>query len=110
MMASFALTIILILCFSIGMDFARGLVPSLKSWQPDITLNGYANALVIEQNVKDEINEISGVKSVFGTAYLKDIPAVSSRQGIDYINLESYDEFLMESAEDEVVEGKISDI
>ncbi|MCI8797446.1 MAG: ABC transporter permease [Dorea sp.] len=110
MTASFALTIILILCFSIGMDFARGLVPSLKSWQPDITLNGYANALVIEQNVKDEINEISGVKSVFGTAYLKDIPAVSSRQGIDYINLESYDEFLMESAEDEVVEGKISDI
>lgn len=30
MMASFALTIILILCFSIGMDFAKGLMPMLS--------------------------------------------------------------------------------
>lgn len=110
MTASFALTIILVLCFSVGMDFARGLVPSMKSWQPDVTLNGYANALVIEQKDKDEIHEISGVKGVFGTSYLENIPAVSSRQGIDHINLESYDDYLAESAKDDVVEGELSDI
>lgn len=110
MTASFALTIILILCFSIGLDFAKGLLPSLKSWQPDITLNGYANALVIEQDVKEKLLGIDGVKSVFGTAYLKSVPAVSSRQGIDHVNLESYDEYLLESIKGEVVEGKVSDI
>lgn len=110
MTASFALTIILILCFSIGLDFAKGLMPSLKSWQPDITLNGYANALVIEQNVKEKILGTHGVKSAFGTAYLKGVPAVSSRKGVDHINLESYDEYLLESVRDEVVEGDLSDI
>lgn len=110
MTASFALTIILILCFSIGLDFAKGLIPSLKTWQPDIILNGYSNALVIEQNVKEKILGIPGVKSAFGTSYLDSVPAVSSRQGIDHINLESYDEYLLESVKDEVVEGNLSDI
>lgn len=110
MTASFALTIIMVLCFSIGLDFARGLMPSLKSWNPDIVLNGYENALTLEQSIKDEISGISGVGRVFGTAYLAHIPVTSSRQGIDYINLESYDESLLGNAEDDVVEGKLSDI
>lgn len=110
MTASFALTIVLILCFSIGLDFAEGLLPSLKSWQPDITLNGYGNAPVLEQRVKEEIAGIRGVRRVFGTAYRKGLPAVSSRQGIDHIHLESYDEYLLESIKDEVVEGDLSDI
>lgn len=110
MTASFALTIILILCFSVGLDFAEGLMPTLKSWQPDITLNGYANALVLGQDVKEKALKIPGVKGAFGTAYLDNVPAVSSRQGIDHINLESYDEFLFESIKDEVVEGDLSDI
>lgn len=110
MTASFALTIILILCFSVGLDFAEGLMPSLKSWQPDITLNGYANALVLGQDVKEKALKIPGVKGAFGTAYLDNVPAVSSRQGIDHINLESYDEFLFECIKDEVVEGDLSDI
>lgn len=110
MTASFALTIILILCFSIGLDFAKGLMPSLKSWQPDLILNGYANALVVEQDIKEKVSGIHGVERVFGTAYLKGVPAASSRQGIDHINLESYDAYLLESVEDEVVEGDLSDI
>lgn len=110
MTASFALTIILVFCFSVGLEFAEGLMPSLKSWQPDLTLNGYANALVLEQDIKDEIGGISGVKRAFGTSYLDHIPASSSRQGIDFINLESYDDFLMEHAEENMVEGNLSDI
>ena len=110
MTSSFALTIILILCFSVGLDFARELMPTLKSWQPDISLNGYANALVLEQNIKEEITNISGVKRAFGTSYLEYIPATSSRQGINYINLESYDSSLMDSAKDNVVEGNVADI
>ena len=62
MTASFSLSIILFLCFSVGLDFARELVPSLRSWQPDITLNGYANALLLEPDLLNEIQEIPHVK------------------------------------------------
>ncbi|MDO5344545.1 MAG: FtsX-like permease family protein [Lachnospiraceae bacterium] len=110
MTASFALSIILFLCFSLGMDFAQGLMPALKSWQPDITLNGYRNALVLEQNQKEEIGEISGVKQTFASSYLDSVPVVSSREGIDHINLESYDDFLLERAKEDAVQGDVSDI
>ena len=56
------------------------------------------------------ILDISGVDRAFGTAYLDHIPATSSRPGIDYINLESYDENLLKNAEDEVVQGNLRDI
>lgn len=110
MTASFALSIILFLCFSIGLSFARELLPTLRSYQPDITLNGYANALLLEQGLTEEIKGIPGVEHVFGSSYLKDIPAASSRQEIDHINLESYDAFLLENAKDRVVQGELSDI
>ena len=64
MTASFSLSIILLLCFSVGLDFARELVPSLRPWQPDISLNGYANALVLDQSLLDEISEISDVDHI----------------------------------------------
>ncbi|MDO4322646.1 MAG: ABC transporter permease [Lachnospiraceae bacterium] len=110
MTASFALSIILFLSFSLGLDFAKGLMPTLKSWQPDITLNGYANALVLEQNLKEKIGEVSGVKQAFASSYLGSVPAVSSREGIDHINLESYDDFLMERAGEDAVQGDLSDL
>lgn len=110
MTASFALSIILFLCFSIGLDLARGLLPTLRSWQPDITLNGYSNALVIEKNLTDEISNISGVKQVFSSSYKNRIPASSSRQGIDHINLLSYDDYLLNSAKGSVVQGDLSAI
>lgn len=110
MTASFSLSIILLLCFSVGLDFARELVPSLRPWQPDITLNGYANALVLDQSLLDEISEISDVDHIYGTGYLENVPATSSREGIDHVNLMSYSDYLLKSSEDSVVEGDISSI
>ena len=110
MTASFSLSIILFLCFSVGLDFARELVPSLRSWQPDITLNGYANALLLEPDLLNEIQEIPHVEDAFGTAYLENVPATSSREGIDHVNLMSYTDNLLDSAEDSVTKGDLSAI
>lgn len=110
MTASFSLSIILMLCFSVGLDFAHELLPSLQSWYPDITLNGYANALVLDQDLFDEINTISGVESVYGSSYMDHVPATSSREGIDHVNLASYSDFLLDSAADSVMEGDLSAI
>ena len=110
MTASFSLSIILFLCFSVGLNFARELVPSLRSWQPDITLNGYANALLLEPGLLNEIQEIPHVEDAYGTAYLENVPATSSREGIDHVNLMSYTDYLLDSAADSVVEGDLSAI
>ncbi len=110
MTSSFALSIILFLCFSIGLDFTRGLMPTMRSWQPDIALNGYSNALVIEKDLSSKISETPGVKQVFCSSYKTHIPVASSRKGIEHINLLSYDDYLLESAKDSLVQGDLSEI
>lgn len=116
MTASFSLSIILFLCFSVGLDFAHELIPSFRSWQPDITLNGYANALVLEQNLLDEIRQVPHVETAYGTAYMENVPAASldmksdAGEEIDHVNLTSYTDYLLDSAEDSIVEGNLSDV
>ena len=51
------LSIVLFSCFSVRLDFARQLVPTLRPWQPDLSLNGYANALLLEPELLEEIRE-----------------------------------------------------
>ena len=54
------LSIVVFLCFSVGMDLAHALLPSLRAWQPDCTINGYANADNIDSSMKEKINGITG--------------------------------------------------
>ena len=116
MTASFSLSIILFLCFSVGLDFAHELIPSFRSWQPDITLNGYANALVLEQDLLDEIRQVPHVETAYGTAYMENVPAASldiksdAGEEIDHVNLTSYTDYLLDSAEDSVAEGNLSEV
>lgn len=111
MTASFSLSIILFLCFSVGLQFARELVPSIRrSWEPDITLNGYANEQVLRQDLYDSIHDMSGVEYLFGSAYMENIPAVCSQSDIDHINLTSYSDSLLDRTEESLIEGDISKI
>lgn len=110
MTSSFAFSIILSLCFSVGLEFAYELLPSLRPWQPDITLGGYANELVLKQNLSDTIDSISGVAHVWGSSYIENVPASSSRPRIDHVNLVSYDDALLDITKDNVVQGDLSAI
>ena len=107
MTGSFSLSIILLLCLPVGLDFAHELMPSLQSWSPDITLGGYVNALVLEQDLSDRIGEISGVENIWGTSYMDHIPVTSSNEGIDHVNLVSYSDSLLDSFKDSMIQGHI---
>ena len=107
MTGSFSLSIILLLCLPVGLDFAHELLPSLQSWNPDITLNGYANALILEQDLFDRIGAISGVENIWATSYMNNIPAASSNEEIDHVNLISYSDSLLNSFKDSMVQGDI---
>ena len=107
MTGSFSLSIILLLCLPVGLDFAHELLPSLQSWNPDITLSGYANALILEQDLFDRIGAISGVENIWATSYMNNIPAASSNEEIDHVNLISYSDSLLNSFKDSMVQGDI---
>ena len=109
--ASFSLSIILFLCISVGLDFAYELMPSVnRSWQPDITLTGYANERVLDQGLSDAISRITGVEHVWGSSYIEHVPAASSRQEIDHVNITSYSEYVLDCAEESLVEGNLSEV
>ena len=110
MTASFSLSIILFFCFSIGLKFANCLLPSLRKWQPDIVLNGYANERVLSRSLSDTIASIPGVAHIYGCSYIENVPVTASREEIQTVNLVSYSDFLMDSVKDSVVQGDISDI
>lgn len=110
MTGSFALSILLFLCFSVGMDLAYALLPSLRSWQPDCTITGYANASTIDKSLAEEIRKLPGVSEVYGNTYLSDIPASSSQVPAESINIVSYDNYMIDCAAEDVVRGDISEI
>ena len=109
--ASFSLSIILFLCISVGLDFVYELIPSvMRSWQPDISLTGYANERVLDQGLSDAISRITGVEHVWGSSYIEYVPAASSRQEIDHVNITSYSEYVLDCAEESLVEGNLSEV
>lgn len=110
MTGSFALSIILILGFSVALDFARALLPALRTWQPDCSITGYRNACSLDRRLVDEISKIPGVKRVYGNIYIGDVPASSDKNNIEHVNLISYDEYMLDCAKDSIISGNLSNV
>jgi putative ABC transport system permease protein len=110
MTASFALTIMLFFSFSVILDFAKQLVPSQNVTSADIALSSYANKLDIERSLVDEIKKIDGVANAYGSSYMENIPATSSRVGIDHINIVSYDDTLLDYSKESIAQGALDTV
>ena len=110
MTASFALTIMLVFSFSVILDFAKQLVPSLSVTSADIALSSYANKMDIERSLVDEIKKIDGVANAYGSSYVENIPATSSREGIDHINIVSYDDTLLDYSKGSIAQGSLDTV
>lgn len=110
MTASFALTIILFLSFSVVMDMARLLIPSLSVTSADLALASYSNEMILDRDLVDQIKEINGVENAYGSSYIGNIPAASSRKGIDHINIVSYDDTLLDYAKGSIAQGTLDEV
>ncbi len=108
--ASFALCIILFLSFSIVMDMVRLLLPSLNVTSADLALASYSNEMVLDRDLVDEIRKIDGVANAYGSSYMGNIPATSSRTGIDHINIVSYDDTLLDYAKGNIAQGTLNEV
>lgn len=110
MTASFAMAIVLTLSFSVIMDFAKLLMPSLNVTSADVALTAYSNEMVLDRGLVNEIKDIEGVRDAYGSSYLSDIPVTVSGAGADRINMVSYDSTLLDYAQDSVVQGALEEI
>ncbi len=109
MTASFALSIILALCFSVLLSFAGLLLPALSPWQPDIAFGGYGNAQVITREMAAQLRTLPGVRAVWGALGSADIPITTTHAGVDTATVCSYDDVMMEASRSDLVRGKVVD-
>ncbi len=96
MAGSFALSIILFLCFSVLVE-ALGCVMPTKSYSPDVSLSVSEDGALIPQNLVDTLRKIPGVRYVFGRSGAFDIPAVFDAEvPRDSADLISYDDIQLD--------------
>lgn len=107
--ASFALSIILLLSFTVLIDFMEHAANPLKPYAPDITIMGVDDSSTFDRPVMDEIRTLPHIKQLYGRMFYKDIPANSEGQN-GTVMLVSYDEPQFQWAEEMLIAGKIKHV
>lgn len=109
MTSSFALTIVLFLAFSGCLDVVHKLLPSVSDFTPDITIASQDDTNSIDKSLADEISELSGVESAFGTMIDISCP-VEINGNADVIDLFSYGNIMLDSFKKSVISGDMSKV
>jgi len=109
MTGSFALTIVLFLAFSGCLDVVHKLLPSVRDFTPDITIASQEETNSIDRSLADEISEISGVRSVFGTMLNIEYP-VEINGNAGTIDLFSYGTVMMDNFKKSAISGNFSKV
>ncbi|WP_195462819.1 FtsX-like permease family protein [Anaerotruncus colihominis] len=105
MTGSFALSIILILSFSVLVQWVQLALNSLKPWAPDVFYSSPENQCAIDKSFAADVEQQPYVKRAFGRMY-ESLPAeYEGKAGI--IDLISYEEQQFQWAEADLVSGNM---
>lgn len=109
MTLSFAVSIIMFLCFSSFLGFIEHALPSLRSYTPDLSITSIDGECSIDRELYNEIYGHHGIKSVYGSMFNLHTPVVSDRT--DEVDLISYDMYMMNWSENNaLINGDLSKI
>lgn len=111
MTGSFALSIILFLCFSVLIDFIGYLMPQ-SSATSDINISSESSSRLIDSRLIGRFKGMEGVKQVYGRRSSFDVPAKINNGKIrsNKIDIISYDDFDLDCLTKDDVLKKGSDI
>lgn len=106
MTGSFALSIILFLCFSVMITWVDNALTSNKPYSPDLCVyyEDYSDGM--PAGFADELRDIDGVKYAYGRMH--SCIDVETDAGFDKIDLISYDDIQFKWAEEDLQQGDIS--
>lgn len=106
---SYAISIILFLCFSSFIGFIRCAMPSLRGYTPDMSVTAIDGACSVSRELYDKIHGHHGVKAVYGSMFQLHTPVISDRT--DEVDLISYDGYMMDwSRDNALIDGDVSKI
>lgn len=96
MTCSFALSMVMFLCFSVLLDFFSMLLPD-KSYAPDMSVIGVEYNNVIDKELVQKLREMPYLKEVYGRTSVKEIPASFSKETVqNTVDIISYDELQLQ--------------
>lgn len=108
MTGSFALSIILILSFSVLIQWVNMALTPLKPWAPDVFYSSPANECEIGKDLVKKIEEKPYVERAFGRMYQSLSAEYEKKSG--QIDLISYEEQQFEWAKKDLIEGDIETV
>lgn len=106
---SFALSIILFMGFSVGIEWLHHALNPLKPYAPDLSIVSKDYTCSVDRNLIYKVKEMEGVERVFGRMYSGNIPA-ESEKGVDRIDLISYEEYQLGWAKEDIISGDVSKV
>jgi len=106
---SFTLSIVLLLSFTVLINFMNYATNPLKPYAPDITVMGADSSSAIDRSVMEKIKTLPHIKQLYGRMFSYDIPANSKgRNGT--VTLVSYDEPQFHWAEEMLIDGEMENV
>ena len=105
MAASFAISIILFLSFTVFIDFMSHAMRPLKPSTPDITVALEENGLYLPDDLAAKLNEVPGIERAFGRKYAP----LPEKNGLA-ISLISYEDQQFDWSEAVLVDGSIDSV
>ncbi|KWX77290.1 ABC transporter permease [Paenibacillus jilunlii] len=106
---SFALSIILFLCFTVLITFMGHALRPLKPYAPDISIMGVKDSVLLDRSIMEEAKALPHIRNIYGRMVLHDIPA-TYQQGDNTATLISYDESQFKWAADKLISGTIDQV
>lgn len=107
--ASFALSIILFLSFSTGVDFMRHALTPLRPYTPDVSVVTQDNSCTIPDSLFVELKRDPAVKRIFGRSFAYDLPV--KLHGEDKtVNLISYEDYQFGWAAGDLQKGSLEGV
>lgn len=103
---SFAISILLFLCFSILITFMYHALKPLKPYAPDLSIKGWSDEAVLPASLMEELRSLPGVENIYGRMFYQDLSTEIGSRNI-LATLISYDEPQFEWAEDILVSGEM---
>ena len=106
---SFAISIVMFLCFSVLISFMDHALSPLKPYAPDMAVESSDGVTLLPTSLKQEIANVDGVDKAYGRMFYTDISA-NIEQSSNTATIMSYDEPQFEWANDLLVDGSIDEV
>lgn len=101
---SFALSIILFLCFTVLIAFMGHALGPLKPYAPDLSIMGVKDSVLLDRSLMEQAKALPHIKNIYGRMVFREIPA-SQKRSDNQATLISYDEPQFKWAADKLISG-----